>query len=371
MIKNNFLFALILLFGVCAAIVLILFIKKLFFRFVLKKQLYIFRTDSIKSITNIAMIIATAVGILLILSILTSGLLGILFRAYPGWRAVIQNILIKLGGLFFGPIIGMFVGGTTDLLCVFMTGGVFHYGFFLCSVFYGALSGLVHLVFFSSKKRLLLTNTIFTCLISLMYVGSIYFLLTRSHLDAGYSLTILNINIHLTSWAMCLVVGATYAIILLICWIVTIVYYRKSFYSMRYRIFYDPHFSIYNSAIRKKLSDGENTQQAANDHLKWLTKNANRWLRFKKIMKTSDYDLHDNPHSRTLSCLVLILLCILLCDGCASTFLLPVFDFKINPSIVFPSWIALRELTLPFIIVINVIVLFPTYRLLSGIIKYN
>jgi hypothetical protein len=75
----------LIIFGSFIAVVFLYIIsKKIFYRLVLKKRLYIFPRINTKGIANVAMTIAIATAILLLLTIISSGLLGILFRAYPG-----------------------------------------------------------------------------------------------------------------------------------------------------------------------------------------------------------------------------------------------------------------------------------------------
>jgi hypothetical protein len=59
-------------------------LKKIYFRLRYRKRAYIFPRISIKGISNIAMVISIAVTILLLLTVLSAGVLGIIFRAYPG-----------------------------------------------------------------------------------------------------------------------------------------------------------------------------------------------------------------------------------------------------------------------------------------------
>lgn len=88
------------------------------------------------------MTISLSIAVIMLLTIVTSGTMGILFRAYPGWRVIIEGILIQLGGSMFGPIIGLFIGGITDILSICLTAGMFHYGYFIVGLAYGLFSGL-------------------------------------------------------------------------------------------------------------------------------------------------------------------------------------------------------------------------------------
>lgn len=139
----------------CIVIFFVALIKKIFYKVMFKKRYYIFPRTSIKGITSIAMVIAMSVAVLILLVIVTSNVVGVLFRAFPGTRITIESILIKIGGLLFGPFIGIFIGMFTDLLSVTLTAGVFHYGYFIAAMCFGLLSGLVRtIILFSSKNKL-------------------------------------------------------------------------------------------------------------------------------------------------------------------------------------------------------------------------
>ncbi|MCF0227461.1 MAG: hypothetical protein HUJ52_01435, partial [Malacoplasma sp.] len=118
-------------------VLIVSIVKKLYYRFRWHKRYYIIPRVGIRGITSIAMTIALTVAIILVLAFLTAGLLAILFRAYPGWRIVIEQFLIQLGGLLFGPYIGLIIGALTDLLTVALTSGMFHYGYFIICMAYG------------------------------------------------------------------------------------------------------------------------------------------------------------------------------------------------------------------------------------------
>ena len=113
------------------------------------------------------MTISLSISIILLLTVITSGLLGVVFRAYPGFRVMIEGILIQIGGLLFGPFIGLIIGGITDLLSVALTAGMFHYGFFIISLAYGFIAGLYKSMLIGFKN-----NTFkYSIFASLIYVA--------------------------------------------------------------------------------------------------------------------------------------------------------------------------------------------------------
>lgn len=159
------------------SIIFVTFIKKIIYRFKHKKRYYIFPKTNIKGIANIAMVISLSVAIIVLLTIITANTAAVLFRAFPGIRITLEGILIKVGGLLFGPFIGIFIGGVTDLLVIAMTAGIFHYGYFLSAILYGLLGGVVReVVRLSSKNEKkfaffsILSLVLFSILVSLSFV---------------------------------------------------------------------------------------------------------------------------------------------------------------------------------------------------------
>lgn len=168
--------ALIIFFVFFLVLLTITMTKKIFYYLKFKKRYYIFPRPSIQGIANIAMVTALSVAVLLLLTFITSNAFSVLFRAFPGSRVTIEGILIKIGGLLFGPFIGMLIGGLTDILSIIMTAGIFHYGYFIAAIGFGLLSGLVKSAFtYSSKNKLmyaLVATFVFflTTLFSLVFV---------------------------------------------------------------------------------------------------------------------------------------------------------------------------------------------------------
>lgn len=158
--------------GIFFSFILILFVvgcvKKFWYRYFLKKRYYIIPRTQIKGIANIAMVVSVATAIIFSVTILSANGLGVVFRAYIGARLVIEGILIKIGGLLFGPFLGIFIGAFTDILTVILTSGVFHYGFFIAAIGYGMLAGLVKTIIVLSKNNKISLAILNTCLLSFL-----------------------------------------------------------------------------------------------------------------------------------------------------------------------------------------------------------
>lgn len=145
----------LIFFAFLVAVILASMFKKIYYRIWLKKKYFVIPRPGIKGIANVSMVVALSVAVLILMTIITSNLFSVLFRAFPGTRVTIESILIKIGGLLFGPFLGLFIGMLTDLLSVLMTAGIFHPGYFIAALCCGLLSGLIRtIVTFSSKNKL-------------------------------------------------------------------------------------------------------------------------------------------------------------------------------------------------------------------------
>lgn len=145
--------AIIIFFAFFIVLLSVAIIKKIFYYFKFKKRYFIFPRPSIQGITNIAMVTALSVAVLLLLTFITSNAFSVMFRAFPGSRVTIEGILIKIAGLLFGPFLGMLVGALTDILSIIMTAGIFHYGYFIAAIGFGLMSGLIRSIFTYSGKN--------------------------------------------------------------------------------------------------------------------------------------------------------------------------------------------------------------------------
>jgi LytS/YehU family sensor histidine kinase len=177
--KLNSLDAILVFLGFLIAVSAAIVIKKIFYYFRYKQRVYIFPRISVKGIANIAMVISIAIATLLLLTVVSAGLLGVLFRAYPGFRVTIESVLIKVGGLLFGPIIGIFIGAVTDLLSVGLTAGMFHYGYFVAAMVYGLLAGIIKTIINISKGKQVRFAFISTILVSLVGIASFLYILLQ------------------------------------------------------------------------------------------------------------------------------------------------------------------------------------------------
>ncbi len=169
-------------------LIVVSLIKKLYYWIRYRKRFYIIPRVSVKGISVIAMVISISIVIIMLITIASADLMSVVFRAWPGTRVTIEGILIKIGGLLFGPFIGMFIGGMTDLLTVALTAGVFHYGYLIASMAYGLIGGMIRSIFNFSRKRYSifgLYGTIFTIVIAAAIGLFLHFGLTENVLNVS------------------------------------------------------------------------------------------------------------------------------------------------------------------------------------------
>lgn len=91
---------------------------------------------SIKKIAYIGMMVAVSVAITVSISIV------IPITVFPPIRVAFSGIMIKISGLFFGPIVGLFVGILTELLCILFVPSYIHIAYFCVAASFGFWAGI-------------------------------------------------------------------------------------------------------------------------------------------------------------------------------------------------------------------------------------
>lgn len=135
--------AILFFFAMVGVIIAFSFMKKLYYRYRYNKKYFVLPKISVRGISYVGMVIAVSVSAIIIIAAVTSGISNTIFRAFPGSRVAIESVLIKIGGLLFGPLLGMFIGAAVDFLAVALSGGVFHYGYLISAMAFGVFAGLV------------------------------------------------------------------------------------------------------------------------------------------------------------------------------------------------------------------------------------
>lgn len=315
------------------SVVVVTTIKKIYYRLWLKKKYFVIPRPGIRGIASISMVIALSVAVLILMTIITSNLFSVLFRAFPGTRVTIEGILIKIGGLLFGPFLGLFIGMMTDLLSVLMTAGIFHYGYFIAALAYGLIAGLIRtIVTFSSKSKL--KFAIYSS-ITLIITAAAAFFYVNAMVPAGTNLTIefgitLSISKEIAIAYLCGFIPIT----LIVIW---------SFYGISKR-----RENINKKPIRKPMyfSDGKpdlGTMVAKNKK----KKKQDKFLAF---------------------CAVIT--CVVVTEMFVNVFAMPHFDAAVT-SLTVLQWFAIRSALFIPMVFLNMFIIYPVYTIVTPLVTYD
>lgn len=334
-------------------------IKKMWKSFRFKKKYHVSSQLSIKVITKIAMTISLSVAIILILSFLTSGIFNVFFIAYPGIRILIEGVLIKIGGLMFGPIIGVFIGAATDLLTIIISSCSFHYGFFFVAMFYGLISGYIQMLWNFTKKN----NSIFTFSITILIfsLATILWKCINGLKVDLFQITIFGGKMIFKKSDIIWINYSIYLFLVIVLWLIFITrfkyYFRLFFYKLKFFFFYKIPLLISKNRFNKQ------------QWVDWCTKNY-----AKKIIKISDlrkkiidcYTLTKNTNwTQNLTSFSVIISTVILSEAIIGIFFLPCFDvdFSIYP---FTHWIVIRSFTIIFLSILNTFIIYFIFRVIYG-----
>lgn len=308
-----------------AVLVVITFIKKLFYYIKFKKRYYVFPRPSIQGIANIAMVTALSVAVLLLLTFITSNLFSVMFRAFPGSRVTIEGILIKIGGLLFGPFIGMFVGALTDLLSIIMTAGIFHYGYFIAAIGYGLCAGLVKSIFSYSKRNNFVFAVVATIVMSAIACAAVGF--TYLYVDPnGFNQSVIPITI-LQSISRS-----------------TIVYIFLGFSTVVLLVIW---FSFFFSKMlqERKMRLSQNQRHFNSKQIKQIDKNY--FINF-----------------------TLVLMCATVSEMVINVLMMPAFDASLS-TLRYGDWFTIRILLFFPMILFNFVIIYPVYTIVWPLVKWD
>jgi len=292
-----------------ALLFFIMIIKKLIYRYKYKKRYFIIPHVSSKGVTNIGMMIALTVTIIMFLMIVTANVFSVIFRAWAGSRVLIEGILIKIGGLLFGPIIGMCLGVATDFLTVAITGGIFHYGYLIAAAGFGLIGGIVRSITNMSKSKNI-NFAIYSTILIVGLCGTVIALVYESLLpDTGsFTVDILSYSLTLTLNQIILILSLFAAITVLIVWVSYFVYI---------------------------------------------------WWK-KKYPKKENWFLKFIP----------VLIVIVLSEILINVLMMPAFDATIS-TLGYNAWFTIRVLLLIPSVLLNIAIIFPIFKVIGPIVKYN
>lgn len=306
------------------SIVIVSIMKKIYYRFWLKKKYFVIPRPSIRGIASISMTIALSVAVLILMTIITSNLFSVLFRAFPGTRVTIEGILIKIGGLLFGPFLGLFIGMLTDLLSVLMTAGIFHYGYFVAAIAYGLIAGLIRtFVTFSSKNKL--RFAIYST-IALFLTGVLtYFYFNTQTPETGLIIKFGG-EIIIPKMTMIVVLVSFSGITIVILW---------SFYFA---------------------------------NLKWKKINLLRKKDFPS--HTSNANKKKKQGSDKFIAFCATITCVVITEMFVNVFAMPHFDAEVT-SLGPTEWLAIRSVLFIPMVFLNMFIIYPVYTIVTPLVTYN
>ncbi len=103
-----------------------------------------------KNITYIALLSAASVTLTVLITYFAP------VTVLPTIRISFEGLMIKITGLIFGPIVGVFSGLITDMLCILFIPSYFHIAYTFTVVFYGFMAGISYSFSKKIKKSFLL-----------------------------------------------------------------------------------------------------------------------------------------------------------------------------------------------------------------------
>lgn len=319
--NNNLIYSIAIFLAFLISLIVISLFKKIYYFFRYKKRFYIIPRTSIKGIANISMIIAISIAIIILLTIATADIFNVIFRTWPGTRVTIESVLIKIGGLLFGPFLGVFIGAMTDLLTVALTAGVFHYGYLVAAMAYGLISGFVSEIFISSKKRIwwkaiLSSGVLMFCIL----IVSLFFMLPSNNFTQIFEFSIFSFNISIDPKILISIIDGFIFLGVLIIWVIFIIDIEK----------------------RKKINKFETEEKET------------------KLIKL--YDWH--------SSIMIVLVISIVTDSLINLLIMPSFDAELS-TIKYSEWVLLRSIIFIPEVIFNCLIMVPIYKIVHPIINYN
>ena len=298
------------------ALLIVSIIKKIYYSIRYKKRFYIIPKIGIKGIVNIAMTIAISISIIILLTVITADLMGVVFRAWPGTRITIEGMLIKIGGLLFGPFLGIFIGALTDLLSVALTAGVFHYGYLIGCMAFGLISGLISEIFRNAKHKntqSAIWSTIILICVDLLVVLYLSIDLGSSNIDIDF----LGLSFSISKNDLMGIIGGFILFGTIVIWIGLL---------------------IYNKRIKTN----------------------NRLLTQRQIFnKKSWYFIFS-----------MILTCAIVTDALINVLMMPKFDAQLS-SLTYEQWIGIRCVLFIPEVILNMLIIFPIFKIITPLINYD
>lgn len=300
----------IMFFSFIGLILLFLFAKKLFYRFKYNKRFFIIPRISTLGISSVGMILALSVSVILLLIIATAGVASVVFRLWAGTRIIFEGILIKIGGLMFGPIIGMCLGAAVDILSIAYTGGIFHYGYFISAILFGLFGGVIRMLVTTSKSknlRFCLFSSLFAILV-IAFSSILIWISNKDDVNTTYDIAFFIFDFKITLMQIIMVVTFLPLGSILILWLCYFIYsYQK-----------------------------------------------------KKKPEMKDWFKSFAP----------VYVIIIVTEVIVNIIFMPIFDASVSP-LNYQIWLTIRLLLFVPMVLLNIVIILPVYKIINPIVKYN
>lgn len=349
------------------AYILILVGKKIYYYVRYKKRFYIFPKINSSGIANTSMVISISVSIIFILTSLTAGLMGIFFRIYPGWRVTIEGILINIGGLLFGPIIGIFIGAATDLLTIMLTAGMFHYGFFVCSIAFGFFSGLIKSLINVSKKNDLVYVIGSTVIIVIIAIAVDLYLY---YFPEKFILSMFGKEITFPVWSLWILIDVPLVVAVALIWLFWMLIKVSNIKLSFLRIKYYFVISRKENYFRRKFIKKKNLEKYSKKELTWMTQINGKYQKILQRQEELIASVVNSPKEKVNN-MTQVLLLLSLTQPIVCVVMMPYFDASLGGGMPVSFWITFRALSVLPLMVINFAVIFPVYNVIRPIIQYD
>ncbi|QHX35581.1 hypothetical protein STIUS_v1c00260 [Spiroplasma sp. TIUS-1] len=98
-----------------------------------------------KNITGMTMLIAVSVSVTIVIC------MTVPIFVLPPIRIAVEGILVKMSGFIFGPVIGLIIGGVTELLVMFFVPSYIHPAYIIIMLGYGFFGGIASSFMRASK----------------------------------------------------------------------------------------------------------------------------------------------------------------------------------------------------------------------------
>ncbi len=288
-----------------------LFCKKLYYKYKLKKRFFIIPRIGTQGIASVGMVLALSISVILLLVICTAGIASLVFRLWAGMRLIFEGILIKIGGLLFGPVIGMCLGAAIDLLTITYTGGIFHYGYFISAVLFGLFGGLIRTIITSPRGSTNLKFSIYSTIISIALIAGsacLIWFTNDSSANATFIISLMGLDIPLKLYQIVIILCAIPLLALIILWV------------------------CYFVQVAQKRKN----------------ENAKDWFKY------------FGP----------VFIMIMISEVVVNVIFMPVFDGTLSP-LPYQVWLAIRLLLLGPMILLNVVIILPVYKIINPLMKYS